>query len=497
MRLKSSVYVNSVLYSGGNILLQAFSFFLIPLYTAFLSTEQYGIINLANSFTAVLGFIIAFGLQFSVKRYYTEYKESRERVARMYSSAINFVIFFSLLVILVFLPSITIWSGSLLPGLEVKIVVIAVLIGCSSGLTTIYQDILKGMQQAKKSVLVTYVMFFLLVSMNIVAVVVLQLGATGILLSSLIGNIILAGYMFYDLKKQSLYLFCFDKTEFFNLVKYSAPLLPHTLAFSIYSYFARIIITSKLSLAILGLYSLATQFGNVSDIVLNSVQSAFQPWMFDRMKENGVDSKYQIQRTTHILMWLYGFMFILIGAYSQEAILIMADKNFAEAWHYVPIMVFSIALKSPLYFYNNFLYYEKSKTKYILYSTVVGSVLSILFIFALIPSLGVYGVILAEALAMLVRLAIAVYYTRKETANIYSLVKLELLSFIPMIFLAIAIAPSYLLFENKLSGINIAYKAIVFLIYALFFAFLYKDSIIPLIKKSNNEKNYPPLFPKF
>lgn len=488
MKIKSNVYVNSIMYSGGNILLKAFSFFLIPLYTAYLSTEQYGVINLAASFSTVLAYIIVFGLQYSVKRYYTEYKNSREKVTRMYSTAINFVLLFSLTVILLFAPTASLWSYYLLPGLEIKIVILAVLIACTTGLTMLYQEILKGMQQAKKSVMVTYVMFFLLVSMNILAVVWLKLGAMGILLSSLIGNALLAGYMFYDLRKHSFYQFCFDRLEFKNLIKYSAPLLPHTLAFSIYSYFSRIIITSELSLAILGLYSLASQFSSVSDIILNSVQSAFQPWMFDRMKENQESSKQQIQRTTHILMWIYGILFILIGTFSQEAILIMADESFSEAWLYVPVMVFSVAVKSPLYFYNNFLYYEKNKTKYIFYSTLVGSALSILFILALIPHLGVYGVIMAEVLGMIVRLGMAIYFTKEESRGIYSLVKLELLSFIPMLFLAVAIAPSYMFFVKELSVINIVFKSIIFIAYLIVFFFLYENSIVPFIKSIRNNE---------
>lgn len=483
MTLKSNVYINSILYSGGNILLKAFSFFLIPLYTAYLSTEQYGVINLATSFSSVLGYIIVFGLQYSVKRYYTEYKESTERVSRMYSTAINFILILSATTLILLLPSVSLWSEYLLPELEIRVVIISVLLACTIGLTTIYQDILKGMQQARKSVTVTYVMFFILVTMNIIAVAVMKLGAMGMLLSSLIGNILLIGYMFYDLRKHSLYQFCFDKNELHSLIKYAAPLLPHTLAFSFYSYFSRIIITSKLSLAILGLYSLATQFGSVSDIILNSVQSAFQPWMFDRMKENSGESKQQIQYTTHILMWVYGIMFILIGAFSQEAILIMANESFSDAWVYVPVMVFSIAVKSPLYFYNNFLYYEKNKTKYIFYSTVVGSILSIFFTLILISHFGVYGVIMAEVLAMIVRLAMAIYYTKEESAGVYSLVKLELLSFVPMIFLAIAILPSYLFFKNELSIMNAIYKLIVFMVYLFVFAFMYRYKLTSILGK--------------
>lgn len=482
MKVKSNVYINSVLYSGGNILLKAFSFFLIPLYTAYLSTEQYGVINLSTSFSTLLGYVIVFGLQYSVKRYYTEYKDSSERVCRMYSTAINFILILCAVTMVLFLPSVSLWSKYLLPELEIKVVVVSVLIACTSSLTTIYQDILKGMQQARKSVTVTYIMFFILVAMNIIGVVVLKLGALAILLSSLIGNTLLIGYMFYDLKKHSLYKFCFDKTELVYLIKYAAPLLPHTLAFSFSSYFSRIIITSELSLAILGLYSLAIQFGSVSDIILNSVQSAFQPWMFDRMKENTMQSKAQIQHTTYIMMWIYGLLFILIGAFSQEAILIMANESYSMAWVYVPAIVFSVAVKSPLYFYNNFMYYERSKTKYIFYTTVVGSIISIIFMVILIPYFEVYGVILAEIIALVVRLIMAIAFTKKEATGIYSLVKLEVLSLIPMVFLAVAVLPSYIYFNNEVSLINISFKTVVVLVYLFVFMILYKGSVKNIIR---------------
>ena len=37
-----SVLANSVFYTFGNMLLKVFSFFLIPLYTAYLQPDQYG-----------------------------------------------------------------------------------------------------------------------------------------------------------------------------------------------------------------------------------------------------------------------------------------------------------------------------------------------------------------------------------------------------------------------------------------------------------------------
>ena len=88
----NSIFANSIMYTFGNLLLKAFSFFLIPLYTAYLSTEEYGIINLSSGFYTIASSILMLGLQYAVIRYYADYKEDTNKVAKMYGTTICFVL---------------------------------------------------------------------------------------------------------------------------------------------------------------------------------------------------------------------------------------------------------------------------------------------------------------------------------------------------------------------------------------------------------------------
>ena len=83
-----SVLANSVFYTFGNMLLKVFSFFLIPLYTAYLQPDQYGILNLASGFTAVVSCIITMGFQYAVIRFYADLKNDLSKVARMFGTII-------------------------------------------------------------------------------------------------------------------------------------------------------------------------------------------------------------------------------------------------------------------------------------------------------------------------------------------------------------------------------------------------------------------------
>jgi O-antigen/teichoic acid export membrane protein len=291
------------------------------------------------------------------------------------------------------------------------------------------------------------------------------MGAVGMVWSTLIVNVMMSVFMIVDLKRRSLLVFCLDWKLLRELLNYSLPLVPHSLSYNITFSATRVLINSKLSLSVLGLFSLASQFGYVSDIILNSFQSAFMPWFYDMMEYNNDISRERIRKATYSLMWIMGLIYILVGSFSQEAIYIMADREYWAAWRFVPVLVVSVALKAPLYFYTNFLYYDKSKTRFVFIATLVACILNITFTWLLIPYYGVYGSIIADIISMIIRVLIIVYLARKISEGIYSFVKLGLLSMVPVIFLAVAMLPSYIYFGEGLSITMILYKLLIIFVY--------------------------------
>ena len=478
MGQKKDVLKNSFFYTIGNLLLKAFSFFLIPLYTSYLSPEQYGILNLANSFSSVLTMVLMMGLQYSVIRFFADYKENREKVAKMFGTVICFItvlgVFFSGILVLLR----NYWSIYVFENITFfPVVLLAILISVVQGIYTVYQDILKGMQNAKRSILLTYLFFFLMLGSNIYTVVVLKMGASGILYSTFVVNAIMIVLMIIDLYKRCLFIFTIDKFILKDLLKYSLPLVPHTMAYTISNYATRLVISNKMSLSMLGIFSLASQFGNLGDVILNSIQSAFQPWMFNRMNDTDKQKADDIAKTSYMLMWVYGLFFILIGLFSQEAIILMASESYSEAWIYVPFIVMSIAIKSPMYFYNNFLYYDKTKTKYIFHITVISSLICIVITFLFVPKLGIFGAVAASIISLIVRLILLLRIVSNEAKNYYSLIKLHSLFIIPMIFMGIALIPSFTIFKTSLSFINVLYKILICISYMLIMYVLYKKQI--------------------
>ena len=490
------VFVNSFLYTVGNLLLKAFAFLLLPLYTAYLSTEEYGIFNLASSFYLVVSCIVTLGLQYSVIRFFADFKDDKNTVGRMFGTVISFILLVGTIVFILLLilrDYLVIYFFDNIRFFPV--VLLSILISIVSGLYVVYQDILKGMQMAGKSIALSFAFFFILLFGNIITIVFLHMGAAGLLWSTFIVYTLMVVRMFWDLRKQSLLDICIDTGILKKLLKYSLPLVPHTLAFNISSYATRIIITSKMSLSMLGLYSMAFNFGIIADVILNSVQSAFQPWFFGKLNENNYGTNKDIAKSTHVLMWLYGILFVLIGVYSQEAVYIMTSKEYNIAWIYIPFVVFSVSIKAPLYFYNNFLYYDKTKTDRILYGTLIGTFFCIAFTWILVPICGIWGAILADVISMAMRMLYTLFVVRNITREVYSFWKLTWLSILPMLFMLVAIVPSYTIFDKEqFSVYNLLYKTIILASYIALTLILHRNNIQPLIIKfKEHGKDTPPI----
>src|SRR5690606_15201938 len=99
MNSKKTVIKNSFLYTFSSLLVKAFNFLLIPLYTYHLTTEQYGIVNLINSFMNVSIFIVGFSLYTAIIRFYVEYKDDNDKLKDYISAIVMFISLSSLIFI--------------------------------------------------------------------------------------------------------------------------------------------------------------------------------------------------------------------------------------------------------------------------------------------------------------------------------------------------------------------------------------------------------------
>ena len=83
---------NTVIIAVGKISTQFISFFLLPLYTAMLSTDEYGTVDVFNTCVALLLPVMTLQIEQGVFRYMVDVRGEKDRQQELISSALGFII---------------------------------------------------------------------------------------------------------------------------------------------------------------------------------------------------------------------------------------------------------------------------------------------------------------------------------------------------------------------------------------------------------------------
>ena len=478
------IIINSIVYSASGILLKCFSFFLLPLYTAYLTTEDYGITSIANSFVNTMVFVVAFSLFSAIMRFYVDLKNDPEKLKRFYGSVSLFTFLSGLIwagIFAVFRSPLTqyIFSGvDFYP--VILICIIELIFTCQM---TIFDDILKSQQKAMASSVLSIISFFLRVGLNIWFVVGMKLGATGTLLASaIVCTVYSVLFAFYMVKKRMIE-YCLDWTLLKDALKYSIPIMPHNLATKIALFVSKVLIGGVDSLAGLGVYSVATQFGDVADTLQNYIDKAYQPWLYERLNANEKDDNNSLRAIVKVLIGILGLLFVCIALFAQDYILLFIDKSYLNAWKYIPLIVGVYSIKTIYYFYIEVLFYHKDASKKIFIATLTSSLINVLLSAILIPKYSVIGSISADALSMLVRVVIVLFFSRKFENIGLKVSDFVMNFFVIIMFIGVGLVPSFMKNISVFSFTNFAYKILVVLLYTGLFLLLNRSQIKPLIKQ--------------
>jgi O-antigen/teichoic acid export membrane protein len=398
----------------------------------------------------------------SVSRFYVEYKGNMEKVKRYYGTMIVFSFvsgFAFLLLFVVFNKALTVLFFE---GIAFFPIVLVALVGLVfSCAYTMYSRILYAMQDAKRIVVTSMAFFFVQFGFTFLFVVSMRMGAYGVLLATMITNIVFCAFMIIDLVKRKLITFCIDLPILKETLAYSIPIIPHNLSTNIAQLVSRVFLNNRFALSVVGLFALASQFGTVTDIAQSSMNAAFQPWFFSQMKEGGEERGASVRQMAYALSWLSGLIFLLIALFSQEVILLFLNANYKQAWTVVPLCVLTFAVKSAYYPYINLLLYEKKASRLVFITTVSSSLVNIGLSALLIPIWNMYGSSLADIIAMILRVAVAVIIARKYNSVGFRFTEFLRIVLIVTLFTGAGLYLSYTKCMYEVSIINISIKLLI------------------------------------
>ena len=485
----SKVLINSIIYSGSGLLLKCFSFFMLPLYTAYLTTEDYGITSVISSFTSTASFIVAFSLFSAVMRFYVDIKDDPEKLRRFYGTIVTFVFLSSSVFGIILTLFRNLVSKYLFSGIDyyplIFVCLISLVFSCQH---TIFDNILRSQQKAMKSSICSIAYFLLTLVLNVFFVVGLKLGALGTLLASLIGYLVYTLYFVVEMSINHTIKFCLDLKLLKAALKYSIPIMPHNLSTQIALFVSKLLISGSRSLSGLGVYTVATQFGNIADTIQSYVDSAYGPWLYEKLHNKEADFRKTICENVNLLISVIGLFFLGISLFAQDYIVLFVDKAYVGAWVYVPLIVTVFSIKTAYYFYVEVLFFFKEASRKLFWATLASSFVNIFLSYFLIPIWGVYGSILADAVSMLIRVFIIIAISKR-----YEDVGLKIRSFVKNFFIVegfiiLGLLLSIIKYQTTFSILNFGYKILITLLYLAVSFLLNKQAVMGYVVQLKNRR---------
>ena len=88
---------HTIIYGFGNVATRAIAFLLIPLYTAYLTPEDYGILQICKVVSYILVVIVMMGVNSSMFRVYYNTNDQKERELLINSTMFTFLFFATLI----------------------------------------------------------------------------------------------------------------------------------------------------------------------------------------------------------------------------------------------------------------------------------------------------------------------------------------------------------------------------------------------------------------
>ncbi len=378
-------------YSLGTILSQLAGFLLIPVYTRFLTTAEYGILHLVVLTSDIISIILAIKVSESIIRFYNEPEDLQERKVVVSTCLINVGSIAGLMLI----PFIL--CGNLLAKYILADATLGYLIRISfvsMWFNLLVQISFAYIQIKEKSLLfiiLSLTRLFVAISLNVYFVVIIKLGVLGIILSTLITavlyTVITAPFLIREIGLKYSWLW----TR--KILRYALPFIPSTLANRSAHSSDRYFLRFYLSLSDVGIYSLGYRLGSLIHNIFNvSLFRILNVRIFAIHKaENSPEIIARIATYSTIFLIFIG---LGLSLFAKDIVMIMTPEAYWSASQIIPAIVLCYIIFSSESFAVQALLIS-GKTERISYVNLIGGALNLVLNFILIPAFGIYGAVMS------------------------------------------------------------------------------------------------------
>lgn len=406
---------NTFLLSINKFISPLVAFLLLPIYTHNISTEEYGIADVIQTYVALLVPILLVRIDIGMFRFLVERRGDKRAVSEITTNTLAIATPLTLLASIAMLIAIPL---NILPFQFATLFYFLSVMA-----NNLVSPLTRGLGKNSLFAVASVIDVFSKLAFGILFVLVFQMGGFGLMLSlglsTLIGDIIcIIGIKANIAVRRDL----LNKALRRELIKLSAPIVVDGVSFWVINTSDRTVLSIVLGASANGIYAVANKFSNL----ISSITTIFWMSWSEQASIAVNDEKYPAFVSKIFDSYLKVSASISICIMSIVPILfrIIVGPDYNEAMNYVPFLILGLFLNAVATFYGP-IYLAFKKSKEVAISTGVAAIINLLVDIALIWLIGIWAAVISTVVAYLFVLIYRFFDSRKMvniTYNFHSFV---------------------------------------------------------------------------
>ena len=389
MNKKKQFAKTTLIIFFGKVCTQLISFFLLPLYTAYLSKSEYGIVDLIQTYVLLFVPIITLELEMSIFRYLIDSRDDEKSTEKLISN--NFYI----LGISLTLFTIIFFIVNCFVDIPFPFVIWIDIIVCV--LSGNFLQIARGFGQTLDYSISCILTGVTTVISNIILICHFGMQSEGMIISMALANFVCSLYLFIRLKLWKKINFkLVDHKLLKEMYKYSIPLVPNGISWWIVNVSDRTIITWILGTAANGLYAISNKFPTIISSLTGIFNLSWSESAALNINSPGRDEFFSDIANT--IMKLFVALGAGMLACMPFVFPIMINSKYNGAYDYIPPLVLATVFNVAICLYSQ-IYLAKKLSKKVASTTIMGAIINIVINLIFIKQLGLYAAAFSTAIA--------------------------------------------------------------------------------------------------
>lgn len=316
-----------------SFLQRAISFITVPIFTRLLSTAEYGELSVYTSWQTVAMYLITLGVIYGgFNNGMMRYREDREGYA---SSVMGLVLVMGAfwLVIGILLQN----SMVDLTGMPLALVALMFGESVAKAVSEIWTLRMRFDYEYRKLVAFSVLQMVLAPAVGVIFVLMASDKVLARVLGFFLVEGILAVMLAMALFRRGKKLVCVKYWKY--ALCFSIPLLPHYLSEVLLSTVDRIMIEDMCNAADAGIYSIAYSAGMIMMMLVNSLNSTVNPWLYRRLEAG---EYCRVDRMGFVLLALLAVAILAMDGLAPTIVAILAPGEYSDAMFLVPVIAASV-----------------------------------------------------------------------------------------------------------------------------------------------------------